>query len=136
MAVTWLGESRVCRACGGRFPLTRDAQQVFAARNLSLPRRCPRCSARGRIGPPDAPATTPIGHDTALETGLVMRVNAAQGFGFIRADAGGPTVFVHVCVLPEIGRLEGARVRFTREDTPRGPRATWAEWQHERSARP
>jgi CspA family cold shock protein len=60
-------------------------------------------------------------------TGKVVRFSAAQGYGFIRDEAGGPDVFLHVECLAD-GQFEddlgdGAEVTYELIDEGRGPKA-------------
>ncbi|WP_162242506.1 MULTISPECIES: cold shock and DUF1294 domain-containing protein [unclassified Microcella] len=51
---------------------------------------------------------------TARHTGVLVRWNDDRGFGFIRRDAPGPKVFVHVSAFGPLERrpADGDRVRF------------------------
>lgn len=71
----------------------------------------------------------PAGSD--LTTGTVKWFSRVKGYGFIQPDPGpdGETpedVFVHFSAIQEEGYrnlYEGERVRFSIEDTPKGPQA-------------
>ena len=60
-------------------------------------------------------------------TGVVARFNGEKGWGFVRADAGGPDVMVHVNeLLPGEDAdwlRQGARVSYDERSGPRGLRA-------------
>ncbi|WP_046529902.1 cold-shock protein [Cellulomonas sp. FA1] len=60
--------------------------------------------------------------------GVVARYDADRGFGFIRPDAGGDDLFVHVSVVRGGEALyEGDRVRFKVRQSDRGPQADGVE---------
>lgn len=57
--------------------------------------------------------------------GEIVRLEPARGFGFLRDDRQGDWYFVDAGVRGGIASLWiGARVGFTHERTPNGPRAT------------
>ena len=58
-------------------------------------------------------------------TGTVKWFNASKGYGFI-AHEGGKDVFVHFSAIQGDGYrnlIEGERVEFSIEDSPKGPQA-------------
>ena len=60
-------------------------------------------------------------------TGIIKRVRADKGFGFLRGDDEAHDRFFHVSALRgiDIATLaEGTRVQFEHEDGDKGPRAT------------
>ncbi len=62
-----------------------------------------------------------------MQTGIVKRWFSEKGYGFIRRETGAD-VFVHFRALTGAGRrdlIEGERVSFEVEDTPKGPMATF-----------
>nr|WP_299036444.1 cold shock domain-containing protein [uncultured Pseudokineococcus sp.] len=57
-----------------------------------------------------------------------MRFDADRGFGFIRPDAGGDDLFVHVSVVRGTDVPgEGDRVRYGVRQSDRGPQADRVE---------
>lgn len=40
-----------CIGCGKSFALSGSARRFFAERDLSIPKRCPKCRAERRSGP-------------------------------------------------------------------------------------
>ncbi len=64
-----------------------------------------------------------------MATGTVKWFNEKKGFGFIQQDDGGD-LFVHYSSIISTGfktLLEGQKVRFEVETTPKGPKATNVE---------
>ena len=59
-------------------------------------------------------------------TGTVKWFNEAKGFGFITPESGGKDVFVHHSAIQGSGfktLVEGQKVKFDLEQTPKGPAA-------------
>lgn len=60
-------------------------------------------------------------------TGTVMQFYGDKGYGFIRPDRGGKDLFMHVSELrhidPQTIRPTFTRVRYSEEDSGRGPKA-------------
>jgi CspA family cold shock protein len=57
------------------------------------------------------------------QTGVVKFFNAAKGYGFIKPDAGGIDVFVHVTAVEQAGMAglnDGMKVSFDTEPDKRG----------------
>jgi cold shock CspA family protein len=58
-----------------------------------------------------------------VTTGTVLWFNEKKGFGFIKPDAAGPDLFVHISDVVAAGRRhldEGERVSFTAVDQGNG----------------
>lgn len=69
------------------------------------------------------PPTTPLSH------GIVARVVADRGFGFIRANSS--DFFFHYTSLENCALTDlpvGASVSFEEVDSPKGPRAEHVTW--------
>jgi CspA family cold shock protein len=64
---------------------------------------------------------------TKREHGTICTWLAARAFGFIRPDAGGADIFCHLSSFLEGDPACGLRVRFTRQENARGPRAADVE---------
>lgn len=61
------------------------------------------------------------------KTGKVKWFNESKGFGFIEQNDGGKDVFVHFSAITTDGfktLVEGQRVDYSIQDSPRGPAAT------------
>jgi CspA family cold shock protein len=59
-----------------------------------------------------------------INNGKIVKYNSQRGFGFVRDDVDGRDIFFHITAIK--GRIEppiGARVRFVREQGPKGPQA-------------
>lgn len=104
---------------GEKGPQARDVELVGGQSRRSAPPAPPR----GRSSrPPASSAPARPGE------GVVARYDADRGFGFIRPDAGGADLFVHVSVVRDDEVLEeGDRVRFTVRQSDRGPQADRVE---------
>lgn len=63
------------------------------------------------------------GGESAVRRGVVSNFNTAKGYGFIKDQQSGESVFVHVSALVDKVR-EGDRVTFETERGPRGLNAT------------
>ena len=62
-----------------------------------------------------------------MTTGTITRIYFDRGFGFIRRDVGGPDLYFHRSHLAGglsfNEQLNGRRVEFTEEGSPKGSRA-------------
>lgn len=104
-------------APGERGPQARDVEVVHAARR----RPAPTGPSRGR-------SARSSGAPVRGGEGVVARYDPDRGFGFIRPDAGGDDLFVHVSVVRGGEALEeGDRVRYAVRISDRGPQADRVE---------
>ena len=55
-----------------------------------------------------------------MQTGIVKFYNAEKAFGFITPDGGGKDVFVHKNGIKSGHLIDGAKVQFNVEETPKG----------------
>lgn len=65
-----------------------------------------------------------------MQNGIVKWFSDDKGFGFIEPEGGGQDLFVHHSAIQMRGRrtlLEGQRVAFDIEESPKGLRATQVE---------
>ena len=99
---------------GDRGPQARDVSLAGGSRSASRDvQRRAAASGRASVRPGE---------------GVVVRYDADRGFGFIRPDAGGDDLFVHVSVVSGTEPLvKGERVRFTVRQSDRGPQADEVE---------
>ena len=80
-------------------------------------------AARGRSGHRESSGVPARGGE-----GVVARLLAVRGFGFIVPDGGGSELFVHVSVIKGAESLvQGDRVRFQVRQSDRGPQADRVE---------
>lgn len=72
----------ICASCRGDWSLGEGEREWYEARGLYLPQRCRPCREQRR-GVIEGPR----------ESGSIVRVSAADGFGMIAADDGGELFF-------------------------------------------
>ena len=100
-----------------------DGDKGPQARDIRLVHGAPRSAPAPRGGRPGGSGAPARGGE-----GTVARYDADRGFGFIRPDAGGDDLFVHVSVVRGGEALyEGDRVRFKVRQSDRGPQADGVE---------
>lgn len=121
-----------CTQCGTNFIFTVDEQRRLARQGAPVepPRLCPKCRNKAPVedAPPEAEDThLEIGGITLTERyyGEVKWFNESKGYGFITRE-NGEDIFVHYTGIEGEGfktLVEGQRVEFEVEDTPKGPQA-------------
>lgn len=116
-----------CTQCGTKFIFTVDEQRRMAERGTEVepPPLCPVCRSEVQIAEAPAPADPSGLSFTERYYGEVKWFNQSKGFGFITQENGND-IFVHYSGIETEGfkvLVEGQRVEFEVENTPKGPQA-------------
>ncbi len=114
-----------CAQCGTKFIFTVDEQRRMAEQGteVSPPELCPVCRSEVQIDD----TFTDLNGITFTERyyGQVKWFNQSKGYGFITQE-NGEDIFVHYSGIEGEGYkvlVEGQRVEFEVENTPKGPQA-------------
>lgn len=114
-----------CTRCSTKFIFTVDEQRRLAAQGAEVepPELCPVCRSEAQV---ENVPLDPSGISfTERYYGEVKWFNQSKGYGFITQENGND-IFVHYSGIEGEGYkalVEGQRVEFEIEDTPKGPQA-------------
>jgi len=116
-----------CTQCGASFIFTVDEQRRMAEQGMQVepPSLCPVCRSEVQPEHEHAPSDPSGISFTERYYGEVKWFNQSKGFGFITQE-NGQDVFVHYSGIETEGfkvLVEGQRVEFEVENTPKGPQA-------------
>lgn len=114
-----------CTQCSTKFIFTVDEQRRMAEGGAEVepPSLCPVC--RSEVQVENVPADPSGISFTERYYGEVKWFNQSKGFGFITRE-NGEDIFVHYSGIETEGfkvLVEGQRVEFEVENTPKGPQA-------------